>query len=181
MEGRGPETSQGTGTGRGLDLLVWGLTIAGMVAVAAGVAYVLSSASFSLPEIAYRDETVDFELIPVAPAEESPLAEAPVAEVAAAPERSAAALVRWARQPMPDYPWQAADRGIEQGEVVLMCAALVSGRLDACEVVEETPPGAGFGEAALASTRDARVTPRTVDGAPGDGSVRFTIRFRMAP
>lgn len=182
MEGRGPETSQRSRTGRGLDTLVWALTIAGMIAVAAAVAYVLSSSSVKIREVTYRDETVDFELpVPVAPTDDSRTAEAPVADAAAEPAAGATGPVRWVRQPRPDFPWRAAGRGVERGDVVLACTALASGRLDACEVVEETPPGAGFGEAALASTAAARVTPRTADGVPVDGSIRFTIRFRLAP
>ena len=181
MEGRGPETSQGARTGRGLDILVWALTITGMIGAAAGVAWLLSSTSFTLPKPSYSDGTADLKVIPVAPAREDPLPETPVPEAAASSAAELAAPVRWVRQPMPDFPWRAAGRGVEQGDVVLLCTALASGRLAECEVVEESPPGMGFGAAALASTRDARVSPRTIDGVPANGSVRFTLRFRMAP
>lgn len=181
MEGRGP-TSQGSRSGGGLDVLVWAVTIAGMIGVAAAVAWVLSNSSFRLREITVSDETAEYDLIPVAPAaEEAPPAEAPLADAAAAPDGGATRPVSWVRQPAPDFAFPAAERGIVQGDVVLLCAALASGRLGACQVVEENPPGMGFGEAALDSAAEARVSPRLVDGVPVDGSVRFTIRFRLAP
>ena len=177
MEGRGPETSGDDRAGRGLDTLVWALTIAGMIAVAAGVAYYLSNSSFKLREVTYRDETVDYELIPVARESERPPAEASSVDGEAEPTRP----VRGVRQPTPNFPWRAAARGVERGDVVLRCMATATGEVDACTVVEETPPGVGFGQAALASMPDARVTPREVDGVPVPSSIRFTIRFRMEP
>lgn len=177
MEGRGPETSGDDRAGRGLDTLVWALTIAGMIAVAAGVAYYLSNSSFTIREVTYSDETVEYDLIPVAREGERPPAEASGADGDAEPTRP----VSWVRQPAPNFPLRAAARGVERGDVVLRCTALATGEVDDCQVVEEAPPGVGFGEAALASMPEARVTPRTVDGVPVDGSIRFTVRFRMAP
>ena len=43
--------------------------------------------------------------------------------------------------------------------VTLECTARASGRVENCRVLEETHPGLGFGEAAIALMRDARVEP----------------------
>jgi hypothetical protein len=58
---------------------------------------------------------------------------------------------------------------------------LASGDLGACEVLRETPEGAGFAEAALAATRDARIEPYSIDGFRTDSRIGFTVRFVMAP
>jgi TonB family protein len=43
--------------------------------------------------------------------------------------------------------------------VTLECTALIDGRVEDCQVLGETHPGLGFGEAAVALMRDAEVTP----------------------
>lgn len=182
MEGRGPETSQGSRTGRGLDMLVWVATLAGVLGLAAAVGWALSNMSFAFREAASRDETAESEaLIPVAPAPESARPEAPTADAALPEGASASGVVapKWIRQPAPLYPALAASRGVSRGEVALKCEALASGELGACEVLRETPPGVGFAEAALDSTRQARVTPRSIDGFRTDSTIRFTVRFLM--
>ena len=99
------------------------------------------------------------------------------------PDAAPKGVVRptWVRQPAPFFPALAASRGIEQGDVTLRCEALASGELGACEILHESPPNAGFGEAALASIREARVQPRSIDGFRTDSRIAFTMRFRMAP
>lgn len=87
----------------------------------------------------------------------------------------------WARRPRPEFPMLAMRNGVETGSVVLRCESLAEGVLGACQVLEEGPPGQGFAEAALASTRAARLAPRELDGRPTDGTVTFTVRFMMAP
>lgn len=81
----------------------------------------------------------------------------------------------WEVVPHPDYPRTEGD--MVPGTVVLTCTVTVEGRLSGCEIVEETPPGRGFGQAALRSADRARLTPRTVQGRPVEGTVRFSIRF----
>lgn len=87
----------------------------------------------------------------------------------------------WARQPTPDFPQAALRAGVEAGEVELRCAGRVSGRVEACEILSETPLGYGFGQSALAAAHEARLAPRTVDGVATEGSLRFTIRYRTGP
>ena len=180
METGGTETPAGGRPGRGLDVAVWALVIAALIGLAAAVAWSVSNASFRLREITFEDDRVDVELIPVAPLPAPP---PPPANPSAAgqPNAEGVSLPVWTRQPAPLYPALALRRGIEEGEVQLACEALASGEPTACEVVHENPPGAGFGEAALASMHQARVTPRTVEGTPVASRIRFTIRFRIAP
>ena len=47
--------------------------------------------------------------------------------------------------------------------VTLECTARVTGRVEACKVLEETHPGLGFGQAALILMQDAEVEPQRVD------------------
>lgn len=47
--------------------------------------------------------------------------------------------------------------------VTLECTARASGRVENCQVLGETHPGLGFGEAAVALMRDARVEPGARD------------------
>lgn len=68
-----------------------------------------------------------------------------------------------------------------EGEVTLRCVAKSDGHLTDCIILSERPAGAGFGEEALRSARQAKLAPRTVRGAPENASVQFTVRFRMAP
>lgn len=175
METGGPGTSGSGRPGRGLDFAVWALVIAGLVGLAAAVAWYLSNATFTLPEITFEDDPIDVELlVPVAPAAEpSPSDRAPDVEGVTPPS--------WIRQPAPHYPELALRRGVEAGAVVLRCEAMASGSMGACEVLRESPPGVGFAEAALASTRQARIEPRTVDGVRTDSRITYTIRFQLAP
>jgi len=86
---------------------------------------------------------------------------------------------RWVRRPQPIYPSQALRQGIEEGAVSLRCEGMAEGVLGACEVLSESPEGAGFAEAALAGTRHARLAPQQLDGTSVDSTVVFTVRFRM--
>lgn len=85
----------------------------------------------------------------------------------------------WRVLPRPEFPSEAARNGVEQGSAVLSCAVTAGGVLAGCEVVSETPPGMGFGAAALASTGTAKMRPSTIDGAAVGGRARFTVRFRL--
>ena len=61
--------------------------------------------------------------------------------------------------------------------VRLRCTALASGHVTDCVVLEETKPGYGFGEAALALMNDAKVTPITEQGRAVDAPFELTIDF----
>ena len=56
--------------------------------------------------------------------------------------------------------------------VTLECTARADGRVEGCRVLGETHPGMGFGEAAVALMRDARVDP-----GPRDVQFARTIQF----
>lgn len=56
--------------------------------------------------------------------------------------------------------------------VTLECTAFADGRVGACEVLEETHPGMGFGDAAIALMADA-----TTDRSPADHRFARTIQF----
>ncbi|MBJ7319698.1 MAG: energy transducer TonB, partial [Brevundimonas sp.] len=97
-----------------------------------------------------------------------------------APARPAVVTsVAWSRQPQPEFPERAQERGIEGGTVTLLCTVAANGTPTNCSVVSETPSGAGFGQAALRSMRSARFSPGTVDGVAQGGQARFTVRFRL--
>ena len=85
----------------------------------------------------------------------------------------------WSRQPPIEFPERAQSRGIENGTVVLNCLVNQNGSVTDCNIVSEDPSGAGFGSAALAGARRARLSPRTVDGAAVNARVTFTTRFRL--
>lgn len=94
--------------------------------------------------------------------------------------RAGPGLPVWARQPAPDYPSLAMQRGIEQGEVRLKCLVAAEGVLSECRILTESPAGVGFGQSALRSAERSRV------GIPEDGAtvigtvINFTIRFRVS-
>jgi len=78
------------------------------------------------------------------------------------------------------YPPAALAAGIE-GSAIVECQVADDGRLHACSVLEETPPGPGFGEAALRLTAYFRMASHTRDGAAtAGGRVRVPIRFTLA-
>ncbi|HXQ11057.1 MAG TPA: energy transducer TonB [Caulobacteraceae bacterium] len=78
------------------------------------------------------------------------------------------------------YPQREVDLGIT-GQVSLLCGVVASGKLTDCRVVEETPPSAGFGDAALKLSAFFRMTPRMIDGEPVDGGqTRISIAFRLS-
>lgn len=90
----------------------------------------------------------------------------------------------WTRVPTLDeiadfYPRRATALGLE-GRAVLECRVSVAGRLKDCRVYTETPPGAGFGEAALRLAPLIVARPGTINGAPiVDEPVRVPIAFRL--
>lgn len=75
------------------------------------------------------------------------------------------------------YPLLPALTGMK-GHATITCLVTVSGALENCRVIEETPPGRGFGAAALKATKVMRMRPATLNGAPVDGaSVTIPLAF----
>ncbi|MFA4940694.1 energy transducer TonB [Brevundimonas sp.] len=60
------------------------------------------------------------------------------------------------------------------GRVELSCVIRLDSRLDACRVVDESPPGLGFGAAGLQVSGFFRFQPPTEDGQPVEGQ-RVTV------
>lgn len=64
------------------------------------------------------------------------------------------------------------------GRATLTCRVRLDTTLSDCRLVDETPPGLGFGEAALAAARYFRFRPPTQNGAPIDGrEVRVGVEW----
>jgi protein TonB len=68
------------------------------------------------------------------------------------------------------------------GNAALSCVVRLDQRLEDCQVISETPPGLGFGEAALRLADQYRVAPPTEDGRPVAGQrLVFGIDFGNRP
>lgn len=105
--------------------------------------------------------------------------DSPPAEAVAGPDGVLIRPPSWRVHPAPEFPQAAMRAGIEEGAVEIRCEVLATGQLGACEVLSETPEGQGFAATALTAAREARLWPRTVDGLATDGSIVFTIRYRL--
>jgi TonB family protein len=76
------------------------------------------------------------------------------------------------------YPYAAMQARIT-GKVILHCMVDVDGYLGDCLVKSETPPGQGFGNAALEITGYMRMQPATNYGVPTRGEVNLPITFSL--
>jgi hypothetical protein len=66
---------------------------------------------------------------------------------------------------------------VNGGQAILDCTVGEGGAYSTCTVVTETPPGAGFGRAAIQSMRAARMATGPSAPRPGDRIRGIMIRF----
>ena len=158
-----------------IKLGAWGLAIGLIVAVSVVASLVLGTALQGAGEAVetWRRQAAE------APRDLDAPPDQPPPEPVIGPNGEVIRDGSWARRPRPEFPSTALDAGIQEGAVELRCEVSSSGRVEACEVLSETPPGYGFGPSALAAAAEARLSPRTVDGVATAGSMRFTIRYRL--
>lgn len=87
----------------------------------------------------------------------------------------------WLKRPTADdlmalWPAKALREG-KGGKAVISCVVTVQGALRQCRVVEETPPGEGFGAAAIALSAQFLMRPAMKGGVPVESSVAIPINF----
>ena len=87
----------------------------------------------------------------------------------------------WLRKPTPEdllavFPTEAFKRGIG-GKGIINCVVTAQGALTDCVTLEETPPGAGFGGAAVALTPQFLMKPAKKNGSPVPSVVTMPITF----
>lgn len=90
---------------------------------------------------------------------------------------------RWIRTLNPQavedyYPAAAKAAGVRTGVGTVDCGVVENGMLADCRVVDETPAGQGFGEAALKVAGIMQMNPWTDDGGPVNGA-RISIPIRL--
>ncbi|MBA4805425.1 MAG: energy transducer TonB [Brevundimonas sp.] len=185
-----------------------GVVVASLVVVSiifAILAFYFMKARFEIQMKEYSDEAVDVEIIepipppppppppvtlPIEPTKKEDRVEytgppvivpgpPPPPAPPAPPRPSVITQPSWSRPVQPEFPERAQSRGIEEGSVEVSCTVRPDGSLANCQILNENPSGAGFGQAVLSATRRARVSPRTVDGAAQGATVRWTVRFRL--
>ena len=80
------------------------------------------------------------------------------------------------------YPDAAANAGVKTGRAVVDCVVDHSGQLSGCKVISETPPGLGFGNAAVQIAGVMAINPWTLQGRPVEGAhIRLPLRLNFAP
>ena len=83
--------------------------------------------------------------------------------------------------PLVDYPKGALAAGVE-GEATLRCARNTHLALTSCILVSESPPGQGFGDAALAMAARSPDNPKLNVTEPAlTAAAPVTVRFRLHP
>ncbi len=83
-----------------------------------------------------------------------------------------------AKDVLEDYPANAAAAGVFSGRSVLHCVIGAAGTLDDCNVVEQTPPELGFGEAGLKIAKVMRANLWSQEGEPTAGeTINLPIRL----
>ncbi|MDB5437768.1 MAG: TonB family protein, partial [Caulobacteraceae bacterium] len=109
---------------------------------------------------------------------------APPAPTLPLPRPSVITSPRWLRQPTIDqmqrsYPARAIEAGTG-GRATINCRIVIGGGVTDCQVVSQSPPGEGFGPAAVQLSRYFLLDPRTENGQAVDGA-RVTIPLNFQP
>ncbi len=74
------------------------------------------------------------------------------------------------------------ENGVNDVRVVLGCTVVADGALSGCSVTQETPPGQGYGQGALALATKFRMSPWSTDGAPTVGAkIKLPIHYVLKP
>lgn len=82
--------------------------------------------------------------------------------------------------PAPAFPRAAERAGIMSGFVRVECGVdKTEGRFVDCQILEETPQGAGFGEAVLTAMRRARLDPPSLVDAAPNARIRLSFPFEL--
>ncbi len=89
----------------------------------------------------------------------------------------------WLKKPTPQelaafYPPEGYSQG-HNGKAVINCTVVETGLLEDCSVIEETPPGEGFGEAALKAAATIVMKPATLNGQAVRQEVNIPIAFEL--
>jgi len=80
------------------------------------------------------------------------------------------------------FPAKAADAGLKAGKAMVNCIVDHAGQLTGCQAASETPPGLGFGAAAVRVASVLAINPWTADGRPVDGAhILFPVVMTLAP
>jgi TonB family protein len=66
------------------------------------------------------------------------------------------------------------------GAASIKCIVDTDGKLQDCQIVKESPPGFGFGAAALRLAPDFKMKPAVMDGRPVEAVLTIPIRFELA-
>jgi TonB family protein len=64
------------------------------------------------------------------------------------------------------------------GRVQLDCGVAPGGAITDCRILSETPPGEGYGLAALQAARTARLSPQAQRNPPATGRVLFNMKMK---
>lgn len=90
----------------------------------------------------------------------------------------------WVKRPSAEefaslYPKPASRENVE-GLAVMECTVDAAGQMTLCRILDESPLGFGFGEAALKMAKSFRMRPLTKGGnSSAGGVIRIPIRFRL--
>lgn len=155
------------------DAVVANLSLQGTSAATSVLRRCITHVARSNAAQAERERRFDY----IAP---DPFAAKPAEQAATQSEISRPAVITnisWARQPRPEFPARALERGTKSASVTLQCVAQASGSLASCSIVSESPAGEGFGREAIRAATQARLSPETADQAPA--TVRFVVSFSL--